>query len=401
MGCILVNLRICHMIPGFFPIAKGGAEIFVLSICKELKVRGHKVHILTRNLNLVLHDEIEGIKITRFKNPLPYTIKYHSFGRFLKSKYLRILVAALDVWGALRSFKKMHLQQRFHLLHASFILPLGLVGLVAKKLFNVPIVLTVHGPADFYEVPRILSPILRFVLEKSDGVAVVSSKLKYDLMKRFKNVPLNVILNGIALKPFNDTPKVGALRRYNIEPEDFVILTAGRFVKRKNFGVLIDSLPPILEKIPRCKLVILGSGIEKPFLEDSIARLKLNQNVIMPGWISEDEKIRIFKRADTFVQLSEIEGLSLALLESKAAGIPAIIFGEGSKLDPVVEGETGFFIPSPLTIDKIVQSITKLYNAPNKREMIGLNAMKEAKALYSLEKMTDKYLDLYHYSIFR
>ncbi|MHA1650839.1 MAG: glycosyltransferase family 4 protein, partial [Candidatus Helarchaeota archaeon] len=314
----MVSWRICYMIPGFFPIAKGGAEVFTLNLCKSLLKQGHRVIIVTRNLKLPSEAKIKGIYVKRFANILPYKIKYYGFGRFLRSKYIRMLVAGFDLIAVVPVLWNLHKKNKFHLIHASFIFPFGLAGLIFKNIFKLPLVITVHGPADFYEVPRFFNPILRFVLRRANAVAVVGEQLKKDLLKRLGYLPIKVVLNGIPIKPFELTERELQIENYSIYSRDFVILTAGRLVRRKNLDLLIRSIPKIQKKIAHSKLVILGSGIERKNLEKLIKDLQLESSIILPGWVSEEEKRKIFKRADIFLQLSYFEGLSLALLESKA-----------------------------------------------------------------------------------
>lgn len=383
------------MIPGFFPIAKGGAETFALNLCKNLVIKGHKVQIITRNLDLQREENLQGIKIWRFTNILPYKIKFYGFGRFVKSKYLRILVAFFDFLCTIPTLWRLHRKNQFHVIHTSFILPFGLSGLIMKKFLRIPLVITVHGPADFYEVPRLFNPILRFILKRADTVVAVSLKLKEDLINRLGNLQLKVIRNGIPLRPYESTGKSVQLDKYKIATDDFMILTAGRLVRRKNLDILIRAVPAILEKISNCKIIVLGSGIEKNKLQMLINRLNLSSSIIMPGWVSEEEKVRLFKRADIFIQLSQLEGLSLALLESKAAGIPAIVIGSGSPFDPVSHEETGLLIYPPILLEKIVHNIEYFYQNVVLRRKIGENVKKEAKNLFSLQKMVENYIKIY------
>lgn len=382
------------MIPGFFPIAKGGAEMFALNLCKNLQLQGHYLQILTRNLDLPREGSWEGIQIRRFTNILPYKIKFYGFGRFFKSKYIRILVAFFDLLGVIPALWKLHRKNRFQMIHASFILPFGLAGVLVKNFLKLPLVVTVHGPADFYEVPRIFDPILRFVLKRADAVVAVSPRLMRDLIIRLGKLPIKLIVNGIPLDLYKHVKKPYNIEKYEIFSQDFVILTAGRLVKRKNLHILIRAVPKILKEISNCKVVILGSGIEKENLQILIEQLNLESNVILPGWVSEEEKIMIFKRSDIFIQLSQVEGLSLALLESKAAGIPAIIIERGN-LDPISDEKTGLFIRPPVTPDKIVDSVEVLHQNKDLRLKIGKNVKEEGERLYSLQKMVENYIKLY------
>ncbi len=248
-------LRICHMIPGFFPIAKGGAEIFALNLCKELQIRGIDTVILTRNLNLLSKERYMGIDVRRFRNILPNKFKFYGFGQFIKSKYIRMVVAIFDLFTAIPALYTLFKEKRFQVVHSSFILPFGLVGLFVKKLLKIKIIITVHGPADFYEVPHLLNPILKFILKRVDSVVVVSPKLKKDLRRKLGKLPLKLICNGIQLEAYKSKEITPKLENYGIISSDFLILTAGRLVRGKILNYYFNPYPKYWKKYQRVNLL--------------------------------------------------------------------------------------------------------------------------------------------------
>jgi glycosyltransferase involved in cell wall biosynthesis len=265
-----------------------------------------------------------------------------------------------------------------------------------KKFFKIPLIVTVHGPADFYEVPKVVYPLLRFILRRSSITVVVSPRLKYDLTKNLGTLQLKVICNGIPF-PASAAPQNWVRpEKSRIGPGDFVILMAGRLVRRKRVDLIVRALPKLLEKIPKIKLLILGGGIERAKIVKLIEELQLEHSVDMPGWVSEEEKNTLFSRADVFMQLSEREGLSLALLESKAAGVPAIVVGSQGSWEPINPGTTGLLLEPPATVDKIVDRTVFLYRNPELRKKMGEMAQVEAQREYTLQKMVDDYIRIYN-----
>ncbi len=150
-----------------------------------------------------------------------------------------------------------------------------------------------------------------------------------------------------------------------------------------------------MEKIPESKFVVLGSGIERNKLLKLADKLQIKSALIMPGWVSEEDKVEIFKRANVFIQLSSFEGLSLAVLESMAAGIPIIIVGSKNKDMPIKDGETGLLIELPLTIEKIISRIEYLYQNPDLCIKIGNKIKNEAWEKYNLDQMVENYIRIY------
>jgi glycosyltransferase involved in cell wall biosynthesis len=223
----------------------------------------------------------------------------------------------------------------------------------------------------------------------------VSPRLGYALTKKLGALPLKVICNGIPFPASSSPQDRKNFGNGRIGSGDFVILTAGRLVRRKRVDLLVRALPKLLDEIPEIKLVVLGGGIERAKIAKLIEDLQLEPFVVMPGWVSEEKKNALFARADIFMQLSEREGLSLALLESKAAGVPAIIVGSQDSWWPINPGTTGFLLEPPITVDKIVEQTVFLYQNPELRRKMGETAQVEAQREYTLEKMVDNYVRIY------
>jgi len=223
----------------------------------------------------------------------------------------------------------------------------------------------------------------------------VAPRLQRDLIERLGDLPVDVVCNGVAIDSFNTPLDPEILGELGIQQEDFVILTAGRLVKRKNVDLLVRAAPKVLKVIAPCKIVILGSGIEKGNLKRLASQLHIQSKIILPGWVSDEVKVQLFKRADVFIQLSRREGLSLALLESKAAGIPAIIQGARDKQSPVTHEETGLVITAPIAVDDIVKALEEIWQNPEKRHEMGAQAKQEARRLFSLDRMVKDYLRIY------
>src|SRR5439155_26663025 len=91
---------------------------------------------------------------------------------------------------------------------------------------------------------------------------------------------------------------------------------------------------------PHFKLVIVGDGTEQERLKE---RYGQDSRVIFTGWIaSDEERVRILQATDIFVLPSDVEGLSLALLEGMACGCPVVATDAGA--DGEALGDTGILI---------------------------------------------------------
>jgi len=113
-----------------------------------------------------------------------------------------------------------------------------------------------------------------------------------------------------------------------------VVLTAGRFIKRKNFQTLVKAVPAVLVKYPDAKILIAGDGPERPTLEKLIDSLNLADSVMLTGILSRETLFVYLRLADVFVSPSLYEVGSPSLLEAKTLGTPivATLVGDNKNL---------------------------------------------------------------------
>ena len=100
----------------------------------------------------------------------------------------------------------------------------------------------------------------------------------------------------------------------------------GRLAPEKGLGALIDAWPLVRQTHPQARLILIGEGPERPLLEQRARSLGLglgpDQAVDLPG--AADDVTARLRAADLFVLPSLEEGMSIALLEAMALGIPLV-----------------------------------------------------------------------------
>jgi glycosyltransferase involved in cell wall biosynthesis len=99
-----------------------------------------------------------------------------------------------------------------------------------------------------------------------------------------------------------------------------VIVSLGRLVKRKNFTLLLQAFSQVQRRLP-ARLVIIGEGPERPFLEQEIARLRLPDVSLAGASVNPWANIA---RADVFAMSSLDEAFCLAIVEAMACGVPIV-----------------------------------------------------------------------------
>lgn len=129
----------------------------------------------------------------------------------------------------------------------------------------------------------------------------------------------NYIPNGVAI---STTENLSALTELNLQKKNYLVVVS-RLIRHKGIHTLIKAYNGLSTDKP---LIIVGDGAST---DDYVKEIKLlakdNPKIIFVGQKSGLDLTALFKNAYLFIQPSEAEGLSIALLEAMAYGVPAII----------------------------------------------------------------------------
>ena len=124
---------------------------------------------------------------------------------------------------------------------------------------------------------------------------------------------------------------------------------------RKNVGNLLAAFALSLQHSPALHLVIIGHSTEG--LIPVIAELNLTNNVMLTGFVSEDEKTAILKGAQALIYPSLYEGFGLPILEAFAAEVPVLTCRNSSLVE--VAGDAAIYV-DPLSPTSIAQGIAEI-----------------------------------------
>ena len=163
----------------------------------------------------------------------------------------------------------------------------------------------------------------RILMPRSEHVVAVSEGVRHSVSAK-AGIPkerVTTIYNPVV------TPKLGVLSR-EVPAHPWltgggppVILSAGRFVRVKDFPTLIRAFQK-LAMVSSARLILLGGGDERKALTALVRRLDLEDRVSMPGWV--DNPYAFMARASLFATSSRMEGLLNVLIEALACGCPCV-----------------------------------------------------------------------------
>jgi glycosyltransferase involved in cell wall biosynthesis len=126
-----------------------------------------------------------------------------------------------------------------------------------------------------------------------------------------------------------------------------LVVAAGRLVPVKRFELLIDALIELRELHPNLEAVIVGEGYERPALEARIRAAGAADWLTLPGHVSDDELLSLYRRAWVLASTSLREGWGMTVTEAAACGTPSVVTRIAGHLDAVEHGSSGFLADGP------------------------------------------------------
>lgn len=306
----------------------GGSGVVATELGKSLAENGHTIHFITYNRPIRLDLFSENIFYHEVRTPNYPLFEFSPYESALASTMVEVA--------------------RFHnidLFHVHYAIPHASVAFLAQQILqgynlHIPFITTLHG-TDITLVGKDKSykPVVRFSIEKSNGVTAVSEFLKEDTLKHFgvKN-EIKVIPNFVDTDRFVPHNKEHFRKMVASHGEKILIHTSNfRKVKRIEDVIKIFSL--VRKEIPS-KLMMVGDGPERGPAENLCRELDLCDYITFLG--SQNAVEEIYAVGDLFLMPSESESFGLSALEAMSSGVPVISSNAGGLPEVVVHGKNGF-----------------------------------------------------------
>lgn len=200
-----------------------------------------------------------------------------------------------------------------------------------------------------------------------------------------------VIPNGVTPLDISSVDCTDVRKQFHLKENDIFLLSVGRLAFQKGHDVLVDAVPSLIQRHPDLTVNICGDGPQWDNINAQIAKLGLLDHVKLLGtWSNISPLLAI---ADVFVLPSRSEGLSRALLEAMAAGVPVVATRVEGVEEVVTDGVHGLLVHSE-NPDELTNAIIRLVDAPQLRKQMGIAAQEHIMASYTTDVMFTKYFDL-------
>jgi teichuronic acid biosynthesis glycosyltransferase TuaC len=240
------------------------------------------------------------------------------------------------------------------LIYAHFLCHEGYAGLVAARRLGMPLVAIARGD-DVHAWPERWpdrATKLAEVLASADGLLATSHGLARDAAAwatRGLSTPIEVVYNGIDTERFrpaaDDAERRDARRRIGLPEDGRVLLSVATPIAIKGWPELLDAFA--LLGAEEWRLAMAGSPRNADDLDlEAEARARgVGSRATWLGCLPPEAMPDLYRAADAFVLASHNEGLSNAVLEAMATGLPVVATDVGGHAEVVEDGVTGRLVP--------------------------------------------------------
>lgn len=293
-------------------------------------------------------------------------------------------------------------KERPQLIHAHWTVPQGLIAVMIKKFFKIPVLVTAHA-GDVFTKNELIKGLNYLVVKNADFITVNSRATKEALLGFNKNPPLMAIIPmGVDTDKFRpiQKEKIKRLKNKMDLRDKKIILFVGRLAEKKGVSYLIKAMPGVLKEIPNAHLVIIGSGSEEKRLKGLTKKLGLEEKISFLGKIPNEELPQYYNLSDVFVAPSiqakkgDTEGLGVVLLEAIACGTPVIGTNIGGISDIIKNNQTGLLVEQKNS-EQLGEAVIKLLENKKIRKQLIKNAQKHIKDIFSWEVVSEKFKKIY------
>ena len=235
----------------------------------------------------------------------------------------------------------------------------SMAGFLAKKLYNIPFVLTTHSlePLRAWKAEQLGSGYAmsswmeRTAILDADAIIAVSHGTKADILRAYPEVDatkVHVIYNGIDLHEYHKTTATDALVKYGVDVSAPYVLFVGRITRQKGVVHLVEAV----KYLPKGMQLVLCAGA--PDTPEIAAEMRAGVEAAQAAggnivWIekmvTKPEAIELYSNCRVFCCPSVYEPFGIINLEAMACGAPVVASAPGGILEVVVDGVTGYLVP--------------------------------------------------------
>lgn len=310
----MANLRLLMLNYEFPPIGGGGGQAHSSLLNQFARREDLSVDVLTSA-------PTPGFAVETFAE----NVRIHRVGLHKQDLHFWRKTEVLE-WlrRAKAPYRRLLRENTYDLVHAFFGFPSG--WLCYRTAGRLPYLISLRGsdvPGDNVRLQReykVLGPLVfKPIWKRAAALVACSAGLKARALRFMPTARIEVIPNGVDTNKFHPAEKVPSTKR-----EPLKLLTVGRLSATKRLDLLIDMVAQLRAEGTEAKLDIIGGGALETQLRQLLDRRQIRDAVTLAGRRQAPEMPEIYRRHDIFVSASSQEGMSNAMLEAMASGLPVV-----------------------------------------------------------------------------
>lgn len=346
----------------------GGTEKQILMVLNHMDSSRFDIHLCFFRHNQWITDNIDKYKIFYFDFSSFKSLKsYLEFFKFVK--YLK--------------------QHRFDIL-VSFFTDSNKIAVPAARLAGIKKVILSRRNFNHW-VTKGEAFILKILRPFVNGYWVNAEAIKSRLVSQENIKPeiVEVIYNGFIL---NEMSQIDVMPFIENISQSKIVVNVSNLREVKGLDVFIRAAKVVLSKYNDAHFVVVGEGDQRSILEELIEDLGIESHVSLIG--KRNDISYILNKSDIGVLSSHSEGLSNAVIEYMASGLPVVCTNVGGAAEMVVDDENGYLVP-PENPELMGQRILKLIQDDELRKMFGDLSRKKAEEMFQCDAMISHLSDYF------
>jgi glycosyltransferase involved in cell wall biosynthesis len=363
-------LRVLHVLDSLAP---GGLENGVVNVARRLHGQGFDIHAACLRFR--------GDFAARMPEPDKVVVMDKTSGFSLKA--VRRLRAHMKATGA-------------HLLHSHNLGTLIYAAMATLGGRTLPIVHGEHGQVQRQDLTpkrrwqrRLLFLVCRHVHVVSSSVRVNLQSLGLDPQQRIVVTP-----NGVDAERFSPAE---ARQELGFAADDQIVGIVGRLVALKRHQILFEAFTQLSSEFPRLHLLVVGDGGTER--EQLIEAMKRHPQALRIHWVGhQDDLPKYYRVMDLLAAPSEIEGLSNAVLEAMATGVPVLAHSACGNAEVIDDGKNGF-LSNLNSAEDLAAALRAALSDLSELRRRGIAARETVLRRYSMEAMAVSYRQLYRSAV--
>ena len=339
---------------------------FVLDLAAHLVRLGWQVDLLAPGYHRAKPIEhLDGVAVHRFTYAAPPSWQTLCYGGGMlpniRANPLKMALVPSFMGAALSASRRLAARLKPDIVHAHWIVPMGLVG-AASIPRATPLVVTVHGSDALDLQGRLLSRVKTSVLKRADAITCNGSKTETAisaLMGSGKNI--------VRIPMGASGPDPNVAHGVELDPKRFHVLFAGRLFRGKGLDDLLEAIAGFAPE-SRPHLIVAGTGPEADRFKAKAAALNITTDVDFLGGIEHRRLLALMADVDVVVMPTRtnewVEAQGLVVAEAMLAGTPVIGTTGGGAEDHIEHDVTGLLVP-PAAPAAIGAGLRRLMSRPD------------------------------------